>query len=87
MSEIISRALLDEAERLGSESVFSAMMQRLMMMQRPTVTLEEWEEELRQQLVSKDDMDNLVMDFLVSEECKEAAESFREEANVSSTRS
>lgn len=84
MSEFLSRALLEEAERLGGESVFSAMMQRLLLMQRPTVSMEEWETGLRQQTVAKEDLNNLVMDFLVSEECKEAAESFQEEANITS---
>jgi hypothetical protein len=84
MSEFLSRALLEEAERLGGESVFSAMMQRLLMMQRPAITNEEWEAGLQQQIISKEDLNNLVMDFLVSEECKEAAESFQEEANISS---
>jgi hypothetical protein len=84
MSEFLSRALLEEAERHGGESVFSAMMQRLLLMQRPTISVEEWEDELKQQTISKEDLNNLVMDFLVSEECKEAAESFQEEASITS---
>lgn len=50
-----------------------------------TVKIEDWEEELESQTVSREDLNELVMDYLVSEECKEAAEAFQEEAHVHST--
>ena len=51
---------------------------------KPVIKLDDWEAEMQQQTVSREDLNELVMDYLVSEECKEAAEAFQEEANVHS---
>jgi hypothetical protein len=80
MSDILDRGLL--TSMLAGQH--SSILNSIRLMQKPSVSAEEWEEELAKQQISKEDMNNLVMDFLVSEECKEAAESFQEEANVTS---
>ena len=81
MSENIYRALLEGNRR---DSLFSTSMQQLLSSSRPNIKVEDWEEELQKQSISKEDMNNLIMDYLVSEECKEAAECFQAEANVTS---
>ncbi|KAH7928544.1 hypothetical protein BV22DRAFT_202745 [Leucogyrophana mollusca] len=50
---------------------------------RSTIRKEEWEQRLREVQVTKDDLNRLIMDYLVIEGYKSAAEEFSDEANVS----
>ncbi|KAG1767225.1 CTLH/CRA C-terminal to lish motif domain-containing protein [Suillus occidentalis] len=49
---------------------------------RTTIRKEEWERRLREVQVTKDDLNRLIMDYLVIEGYKSAAEEFSDEANV-----
>ena len=70
---------------LRAEAFYTAMMQRILQSNsKQKVSVDDWEAELSKHQVSKEDLNNLVMDYLVSEEHKEAAEAFQEEANVTS---
>ena len=46
------------------------------------VEIEEWTDMMADQHISKQDMNNLVMNFFVVEGFKEAAENFKREANI-----
>jgi hypothetical protein len=48
------------------------------------ISLEDWEKKIEKIKLDKSDLNKLVMNYLVVEGFKEAAENFREESNTSS---
>ncbi|KAL4069682.1 CTLH/CRA C-terminal to lish motif domain-containing protein [Scleroderma yunnanense] len=83
MSYVMSRYLLDNpALKLHWVLNFSTPSTPTWMPPKITIRKEEWERRLHEVQVTKDDLNRLVMDYLVIEGYKSAAEEFSNEAGV-----